>query len=106
MKGVRTHLRGALQTHASRTDEAQKCRNYILENRHPTCYQEFHAQGLCTSTAVVEAGCTYAIGTRLKRAGMHRTVEGADAIIALCCTIPNGRYEDFRERRAEKATAG
>ncbi len=52
------------------------------------------------STGVVEAGCKVAIGTRLKRAGMHWTVAGADAIIALRCCKLSGRFEDFWERRA------
>lgn len=93
----------ALQTHASSCDEARKCRDYIDENRTRMRYPAFHAQGLCTSTGVVEAGCKFAIGTRLKRAGMHWSVEGADAIIALRCTILSGRFEDFWERRAEQA---
>jgi len=93
----------ALNIHASSCDEARKCRDYISENRHRMRYPEFHAQGLCTSTGVVEAGCKFAIGTRLKRAGMHWSVNGADAIIALRCTILSGRFEDFWERRAERA---
>ena len=92
-----------LDIHGSSCDEARKCRDYISENRSRMRYPEFHAQGLCTSTGVVEAGCKLAIGTRLKRAGMHWTVEGADAIIALRCTILSGRFEDFWERRAEHA---
>jgi hypothetical protein len=56
----------------------------------------------CTSTGVVEAGCKLVIGTRLKRAGMHRTVKGANAIIALRCSKLNGRFEDFWERRSER----
>jgi hypothetical protein len=54
----------------------------------------------------VEAGCKVAIGTRLKRAGMHWTVAGADAIIALRCCKLSGRFEDFWERRSAAATAG
>jgi len=53
------------------------------------------AQGLCASIGVVEAGCKVAIGTRLKRGGMHWTVAGADAIIALRCLKLSGRFEDF-----------
>ena len=63
------------------------------------------SQGLCTSTAVVEAGCKVAIGTRLKRAGMHWTVAGANAIIALRCCKLSGRFEDFWEGRAERRAA-
>jgi hypothetical protein len=59
-------------------------------------YPEFRTLGLCTSTGVVEAGCKLAIGTRLKRTGMHWTVAGADAIIALrCCCKLSGRFEDL-----------
>ena len=92
----------ALHTHASHCDEARKCYDYVTENRHRMRYPEFHAMGLCTSTGIVEAGCKHAIGARLKRAGMHWTVQGADAIIALRCTILSGRFEDFWERRAEQ----
>ncbi len=65
-------------------------------------YPKFHAQGLCTSTGVLEAGCKVAIGTRLKRAGMLWTVDGANAIIALRCCKLSGRYEDFREHRSAR----
>jgi hypothetical protein len=54
---------------------------------------------------VVEAGCKVAIGTRLKRAGMHWTLRGANAIIALRCCKLSGRFEDFWERRAERRAA-
>jgi len=42
-------------------------------------YPNFRAQGLCTSSGVVEAGCKVSIGTRLKRAGMHWTLLGKAA---------------------------
>jgi hypothetical protein len=56
-------------------------------------------------TGVVEAGCKVVTGTRLKRAGMHWTVGGANATIALRCSKLSGRYEDFWERRSERAAA-
>ncbi len=92
----------ALDAHVSSCDDARKCRDYVAENRQRMRYPEFHAQGLCTSTGVVEAGCKLVIGTRLKRAGMHWSVRGADAIIALRCSKLSGRFEDFWERRAER----
>lgn len=93
----------AVRVHAPVNDEARKCLEYIRRNRHRMRYPDFHAQGLCTSTGVVEAGCKVAIGTRLKRAGMHWTRAGADAIIALRCCKLSGRFEDFWERRAARA---
>ena len=46
-----------------------------------------------------------ALGTRLKRAGMHWTVQGANAIIALRCSKLSGRFEDFWERRSDRMKA-
>jgi hypothetical protein len=92
-------------TDASKRDAVRKCLGYLWTNRRRMRYPAFRAQGLCTSTAVVEAGCKVAIGTRLKRAGMHWSVRGANAIIALRCCKLSGRFEDFWERRAEQRVA-
>jgi hypothetical protein len=94
-----------LRHHAATCEDARKCADYIARNRDRMRYPEFHAQGLCTSTGVLEAGCKVAIGTRLKRAGMHWTVRGANAIIALRCCRLSGRFEDFWERRAQRMAA-
>jgi len=102
-EGRMDDLLHAVEAHVSNCDDARRCRNYIVENRQRMRYPEFRAQGLCTSTGVVEAGCKLAIGTRLKRAGMHWSVRGADAIIALRCSKLSGRFEDFWERRAERS---
>jgi hypothetical protein len=96
----------ALRIHAKGNDEARKCLDYVTTNRDRMRYPEFRAQGLCTSTGVVEAGCKTAIGTRLKRSGMRWTVAGADAIIALRCCILSGRFEDFWARRSAAAAWG
>jgi len=90
----------ALRVHSQKDEEARKCLDYVEDNRARMRYPEFHAAGLCTSTGVVEAGCKVAIGTRCKRTGMHWTVAGADAIIALRCCKLSGRFADFWERRS------
>jgi hypothetical protein len=89
----------------AKREAVRKCIGYLWANRRRMRYPAFRAQGLCTSTAVVEAGCKVAIGTRLKRAGMHWTVRGANAIIALRCCKLSGRFEDFWERRAQRCVA-
>ena len=98
-------LLDALRVHAGANDEARKCLDYVTRNASRMRYPEFRAQGLCVSSGVVEAGCKVAIGTRLKRAGMHWTLAGADAIIALRCCKLSGRFEDFWERRSTAAGA-
>jgi hypothetical protein len=95
----------ALRDHAGQYREARECIHYIWKNRRRMRYPKFHQQGLCTSTGVVEAGCKVVIGTRLKRAGMHWTVRGANAIIALRCSRLSGRLEDFWERRSDRTQA-
>ncbi len=98
-------LLAAIRRHVAHSEEARRCLHYFQTNRERMRYPEFHAQGLCTSTGVVEAGCKVAIGTRLKRAGMHWTIHGSNAIIALRCCKLSGRFEDFWQRRSERRAA-
>ena len=98
-------LLAAIRRQVAHSEEACRCLHYFQTNRRRMRYPEFHAQGLCTSTGVVEAGCKVAIGTRLKRAGMHWTVHGSNAIIALRCCKLSGRFQDFWERRSDRRAA-
>ena len=90
---------------AESSQQAQENIAYFQNNRHRMRYAQFHAQGLCSSSGIVEAGCKNVIGARLKRSGMHWSVPGANAIIALRCARLSGRFEDFWEWRAEKQAA-
>ena len=103
--GRLTDLLRAVRRHADHCEQARRCFQYIHSNRHRMRYPQFHAQGLCTSSGVVEAGCKVAIGTRLKRAGMHWTVAGSNAIIALRCSKLSGRFQDYWERRSDRKAA-
>ena len=90
----------ALRGHAETCDDARECVDYIDNNRHRMRYPEFRAMGLCVATGVVEGGCKNIVASRLKRDGMHWTVSGANAIIALRCAILSNRFDDFWKRRA------
>lgn len=98
-------LVAALHVHAGAYKEARECIHYIWKNRRRMRYPKLRKQGFCTSTGVVEAGCKVVVGTRLKRAGMHWTVRGANAIIALRCSKLSGRFEDFWERCSDRRPA-
>jgi hypothetical protein len=98
-------LTRALARHAPHSPVARNCLQYLERNRQRMRYPEFHAQGLCTSSGVLEAGCKVVVGSRLKRSGMHWTVRGSNAIIALRCYKLSGRFEDFWERRARRTAA-
>jgi len=73
---------------------------YFEKNKERTRYAEFKRLGLFVGSGVLEAGCRSVIGQRLKQSGMHWTVEGANKIIALRCSIMSNRWEDFWEQRA------
>ena len=99
MPAASAPLVAALAHHAPTCDEARKCIDYLIRNRKRMRYPAFRARGLCVATGIVEAGCKHAVGARLKRAGMHWSVNGANAILALRCCILSGRFEAFWERR-------
>ncbi len=104
-EGKIDNILAALRHHIDSNDEARRCFDYVSRNRHRMRYPEFRAQGLCVGSGVVEAGCKTAIGVRCKRAGMHWTVAGVDAIIALRCCQLSGRFEEFWERRSASREA-
>ncbi len=89
-----------MDRHAGHCEEAARNAAYFRNNRARMAYPRFRSQGLCVSTGVVEGGCRSVVAGRLKRGGMHWTVDGANAIIALRCAIQSNRFDDFWERRA------
>jgi hypothetical protein len=62
-------------------------------------YDKFRAHGLFVGSGVVEAGCKSIIGQRLKQAGMHWSVSGANHIIALRTAIASHEWQNFWETR-------
>ena len=94
------HLLQVLRSRAGNCEPAQRCADYLERNRDRMRYAAFREQSLCVASGVVEAGCKTVIGSRLKRAGMHWTVAGANAVIALRCCKLSGRYEEFWESRS------
>ena len=92
----------AIGAHADHCETAVKCDGYFQTHRERMRYPEWRAAGLCVGSGVVEAGCKTAAVVRLKRAGMHWTVDGANAILALRCSILSGRFEDFWAERAAR----
>jgi Uncharacterised protein family (UPF0236) len=83
-------LRQTIQTEA----------DYFQKNSHRMQYPKFRRQNLFVGSGVVEAGCKTIIGSRFKLSGMFWTVRGANAIIALRCSMLNGSFEDFWATRA------
>ena len=98
--GAFDDLLQAIGAHAGNCEEARKGRDYFVNNRRRMRYPEFRAAGLCVSTGVVEGACKTLVGSRLKRGGMHWSVDGANAILALRSCMISNRFDDFWQRRA------
>ena len=96
-------VRGAIWGLKSRDQGVQQCiereRKYFETNAERMRYADFRRQGLFVGSGVVEAGCKTIIGYRLKQSGMHWTLRGANAIIALRCLNLSGLWEQFWESR-------
>jgi Uncharacterised protein family (UPF0236) len=74
--------------------------DYFTTNAERMRYATFRCQGLFVGSGVIEAGCKTIVGRRLKQSGMHWTVRGANAILALRCADVSGRWEQFWEARS------
>jgi hypothetical protein len=77
----------------AKEDETEKELGYFLNNAPRMRYNWFRSRGLFTGSGVVEAGCKTIVAQRLKQSGMHWTVNGADAIIALRCREASSQWE-------------
>jgi hypothetical protein len=91
---------GALPWTAAQLDALRKTTTYFRNNAPRMRYDLFRSLGLFVGSGVVEAGCRTVVGRRLKQSGMHWTVCGANAIIAVRCCDLSGRWESFWEARA------
>jgi hypothetical protein len=74
-------------------DEIDTALGYFENNAPRMRYHWFRRCGLFVGSGVVEASCKTIVGQRLKQSGMHWTVSGADAIIALRCREASSTWE-------------
>jgi len=73
--------------------DLQQATDYFEKNQQRMNYGAFRHQGLFIGSGVVEAGCKSIIGQRLKQSGMHWSVSGANAILALRCALESRRTD-------------
>jgi hypothetical protein len=91
--GIEAAVRTYPLVEGAKKDEVEKELGYFLNNAPRMRYRWFRSRGLFVGSGVVEASCKSVIGQRLKQAGMHWTVTGADSIIALRCREASSTWE-------------
>jgi hypothetical protein len=86
-------------------DEIDTALGYFENNAPRMRYHWFRQCGLFAGSGLVEAGCKSVLGHRLKRAGMHWTINGADAIAALRCQQASRPEDQVWNARHNQTTA-
>jgi hypothetical protein len=100
VEAVIASMRRLRPSHTKVQEEVLTAMDYFHRNAQRMRYADFRKQGFFVGSGVVEAGCKIICGQRLKLSGMHWTVSGANAIIALRCCQLSARWEEFWETRA------
>jgi len=75
---------------------------YLGKNRQRMRYDEYLRAGYPIASGVIEGACRHLIKDRMERAGMHWTVEGAQAMLDLRSVWIGGQWEAFQKYRIER----
>jgi hypothetical protein len=90
-------------TGAKKKTLAQICA-YLIKNRERMRYDEYLAKGYPIASGVIEGACRHLVKDRLERAGMHWSVEGAQAMLDVRSTYVNGDWEEYQGYRIGRET--
>jgi hypothetical protein len=82
----------------------QRICRYLSRNRHRLRYDEYLRRGYPIASGVIEGACRHLIKDRLERAGMHWTLEGAQAMLDLRSVYIGGHWETYQRYRIDSET--
>jgi hypothetical protein len=77
---------------------------YLHKNRARMRYDEYLRQGYPIASGVIEGACRHLIKDRMERAGMHWTLQGAQAMLDLRSVWIGGHWDTFQEQRIRDET--
>jgi hypothetical protein len=77
---------------------------YLSQNRQRMRYDEYLRCGYPIASGVMEGACRHLIKDRMERAGMHWTLEGAQAMLDVRSVWIGGHGEAFQTRRIAQET--
>ena len=78
--------------------------SYLHKNRKRMCYDQYLRAGYPIASGIIEGACRHLIKDRMERAGMHWTLDGAQAMLDLRSVWIGNQWEAFQEYRIENAT--
>jgi hypothetical protein len=77
---------------------------YLQKNRARMRYAEYLRRGYPIASGVIEGACRHLIKDRMERAGMHWTLEGAQAMLDLRSVHIGGHWEAYQNYRIDRET--
>lgn len=72
---------------------------YLRTNRNRMRYHEYLQEGYPIASGMIEGACRHLIKDRMERAGMHWTLEGAQAMLDLRSVYISDRWEEYQKVR-------
>jgi hypothetical protein len=75
---------------------------YLHKNRRRMRYDEYLRAGYPIASGVIEGACRHLVKDRMERAGMHWTLEGAQAMLDLRSVWIAGQWEAFQKDRIQR----
>jgi hypothetical protein len=79
---------------------------YLWKNRARMRYDDYLRAGYPIASGVIEGACRHLVKDRMERAGMHWTIEGAQAMLDLRSVAICGQWEEYQVHRIEEEIAG
>ena len=78
--------------------------SYLHKNRQRMRYDEYLRQGYPIASGVIEGACRHLIKDRMERAGMHWTLEGAQAMLDVRSVWIGDQWSLFQQQRIDHET--
>ena len=80
----------------------KRCCQYLWKNRGRMAYGDYLAKGYPIASGIIEGACRHLVKDRLERAGMHWTLEGAQAMLEVRSVWVNWRWGAYQAYRIER----
>jgi hypothetical protein len=89
---------------AAKRQALRRICSYLNKNRKRMRYDEYLRQGYPIASGVIEGACRHLIKDRMERAGMHWTLDGAQAMLDLRSVWIGGQWDTFQQQRIDCET--
>ena len=103
VRGLR-RLAAEQKLSAAKKKSLKRLCGYLYKNRHRMRYDEYLAKGYPIASGVIEGAGRHLVKDRMERAGMHWTVEGAQAMLDVRSVSICDQWAAFQQHRIERAT--